>query len=91
MRTDSVYTHRRDQEVYKEEVEVIISRKRLEEMIAGRMEQKERERMLFQRMEDLENNFNRRMRELYGELSDMRCRFETLSSVPASDCVCDRK
>lgn len=45
MRTDSVYTHRRDQEVYKEEVEVIISRKRLEEMIAGRMEQKERERM----------------------------------------------
>ena len=85
MRTDSVYTHRRDQEVYKEEVEVIISRKRLEEMIAGRMEQKERERMLFQRMEDLENNFNRRIRELYDELSDMRCRFETRSSVPASD------
>ena len=49
---------------------MIISRKRLEEMIAGRMEQKERERMLFQRMEDLENNFNRRIRELYGELSD---------------------
>ena len=66
---------------------MIISRKRLEEMIAGRMEQKERERMLFQRMEDLENNFNRRIRELYGELSDMRCS----SSVPASDCVCDRK
>ena len=43
---------------------MIISRKRLEEMIAGRMEQKERERMLFQRMEDLENNFNRRIREL---------------------------
>lgn len=91
MRTDSVYTHRRDQEVYKEEVEVIISRKRLEEMIAGRMEQKERERMLYQRMEDVENNCNKRIRELYGELSDMRCRFETRSSVPASDCVCDRK
>lgn len=70
---------------------MIISRKRLEEMIAGRMEQKERERMLFQRMEDLENNFNRRIRELYDELSDMRCRFETRSSVPSSDCVCDRK
>mgnify|MGYP000384151585 CR=1 FL=1 len=63
-RSDSVYAHRRDQEVYKEESKVIISRKRLEEMIAGRMEQKERERMLFQRMEDLENNFNRRIREL---------------------------
>lgn len=70
---------------------MIISRKRLEEMIAGRMEQKERERMLLQRMEDVENNCNKRILELHGELSDMRCRFETRSFVPASDCVCDRK
>ena len=55
---------------------MIISRKRLEEMIAGRMEQKERERMLYQRMEDVENNCNKRIRELYGELSDMRCRLK---------------
>lgn len=70
---------------------MIISRKRLEEMIAGRMEQKERERMLYRRIEDLENNCNRRIRELCDELIDMRCRFKTLSSVPVSDCACDRK
>lgn len=58
---------------------MIISRKRLEEMIAGRMEQKERERMLYLRMEDMENNCKKCMEE-------MRLRIEVLREMLLKNC-----